>query len=447
MLDDATFVGRVEGVSGPPEWMAPVATAPGQPARRGISPCNGLFVSVWETGLVSVRLSVPRWLTGHPVNYPLVPLRGVYDLDLRRLRLAIVEALNLRVSAIGSDLAERLPIERWAYIRGSYAVDLPVSDPIRVVQGCLGIRRKYAARFDAHGSPTISTVGWHTKSVSAKLYAKGLELEDHLDGRTPERHVIERLAKAAERDLRFEATFRTVQGVRRLFGNVIGHHLPTLALMSDPCIDGWVLAREADRLRLFEPQTGGDRTTFPAHARLVADALRKAQERLARGEAVLERRKSLTPDRITDLIANYFLGAAHTPAEIASMLGKSLASVREAQAELRAIGIPVDASPFATMGSSVSEIANALDPYIPETWPPKLTGWPRGTGLVVPPWHDDGVLPRDLVEEEGEGYDEPYDDPDDEESLRLLIADLVPTSMPSVANDDDIADLLERVGT
>ncbi len=445
MLDDLTFAGRVEGINGPPDWMMPLDTPSRAPRRWGTSGPNGLFVSVAETGVVSVRLSVPRWLHDHPVNYPLMPIDNVEQLGLRRLRQGIAQTLHLPTSAVGSELAVRFPVERWAVIRSSHAVDLHVSDPLRVAHGCLGIQRRYRSRIDTHGSPTTSTIAWYTKSLSAKFYVKGLELQSHLKAKknAADRTRIEQLVEHAKHSLRFEVTLRQAQGLRRLFGTRIGDHLPTLALMCDPRIDGWVLAREAYRLRLGDPQSGADRTLFASHVREVVGKLREGQSRLSAGDLTLGRRKTLTPQRLNDLIALYFVASAYPINEAAELTGKSVSAVREALGELRRLGVPPDASPFSTMGAAITEIAQALSPYLPDTFPPDLPDFDPAVAFVTPPWKAEDISFDEFTDDESRDPDE-----EDEESDSTEAAHAGPglaEGRPASASELDIEAILRQL--
>lgn len=408
MIDDLTIAGRVPGLEEPSPEMMQLPTPPGLPRRWGAARPNGTFVSVSETGVVTMRLSVPRLLNGNPVNYPLVPITDVEHLGLARLRRELATGLRL-ASARPGELERRLPIENWPVIRCTFAVDLRVSDPLKCIQGCMGIRRSHSARFDCHGAQRISTAAWYSKPLAAKFYCKANELRAHKLARDDDRAALERLAVDAERVLRFEVTFRQVAGLRRLFGpQCVGGLLPSLAIVCDPRIDGWVLAREAARLRLYEPLAGGDRTMFSSHVRQVVGALLEEQRRLARHERTLGRRKTLTSERLNDLVATYFLAAAYNVAEVAQLKGKSVSSVREQISDLRALGVPPDASPFSTMAESVREIAEALRPHLPESFPPRLEDWTERSAFVLPPWRADADV--DSGTENADPDDEPIEE-------------------------------------
>jgi len=407
-LDDITIATRFDLGNIVPTGMIQLPHIPGRPEMFGVARQNGiLFVTYTPaTRIVTLRISVPRWLAGHPVNFPLVPIASVEDLRPHQLARELAQALGVREA--GDDLDELLPVRRMPVIRVSYALDLRFDDPVRIVQGLMGVERRNGGLFKPFGRPRITTVEWASKTLSAKFYAKGIQLltERRRSRNETTNAVIEELASQAENVLRFEVTMKQVKAVRGLFGTrpgtrtpMLGTMLPTVALMCDPRIDGWVLTREAIRSRLNERYEGLDRVTFPVHVRHVVGRLRTAQASLAAGGRTLGRRGVLTPERVTRLFLTYVYASGFEVAEVADLLGLSVSSVRELVRELRELGIPPDGSPFATLGAAVRELAEQLDPHMLANIPPNLRDWNVRAAFVPGLW-DEPVEEHDAVEDD-----------------------------------------------
>lgn len=390
MLDDLTIAGRVDGLDDVPEGMGPLDPVRGRPDVFGASCCQGiLFVTFCPaTKIVTVRISVPRLASSWPqrVNFPLVPLRSVEDLGPDCIALEVSKALHLG-PLLQDEIQERLPLREWAVIRSSHAVDLNVPDPLKCLMGCLGLQRRHEGQRTLFGSP-ISTVQWASRPLRVKLYAKGLELRSRVRrARSDEAaRELEHRAEEAERVLRLEVSFLQVRSLRGLLG-WDAPFLPTLSLMCDPLIDRWVITREADRLRLCDEQADEDpRVFFPGRVRNVGTRLLQVQRDLADGGCTMGRRKTLTPARLWDLAAAFFLLSGYKVHELASMSGRSPSALAEMQAELRELGIAPDASFSGTAAASVSEIMKGLRPYILWDGFPNFSHWKGRVGRVEAPW-------------------------------------------------------------
>jgi hypothetical protein len=385
VLDDLTIAARVEGILDVPHGMWPLPPIPGRPDVFGVSHRGGvLFVTYCPaTCVVSLRISVPRWVGGYAVNYPLIPIRSVEDLRPDYLALELARALHLGI-LLSREAGERFPLASWAVIRSSHAIDLEVRDPIQSIFGLMGLRRRYEGKFNCFGSP-ISTVQWSSRALRVKFYCKGREL----GSRRVRREAAEDLLSLAERArnvLRFEVSFLQVRGLRNLFA-LTDTRLPNFAVMCDPRVNAWILTREADRLRLLDDQDD-KRVLFPARVRDVTTKLLEAQRELAAGGVTLGRRKSLTPERLWDLAATFFLASGYRLDELSAITGRSMSALAELVTDLRTLGIPPDGSPGGTMGSAVAEVADRLKPHLLEMYPPNLRDW-RSRALAEAPWETD----------------------------------------------------------
>jgi hypothetical protein len=410
-IDDITIAARVDDIDGLPVGMLPLSRAPGTPEKFGVARRGGSVYVTYApvTRVVTARVSVPRWLHANPVNFPLVGTRSVEQLRPHRISQEIAQALGLRLSSLGTELDDHLPIRRWSVIRASYAVDLEVKDPVRVVQGCMGIQRRNSGLFKCFGRPRITTAEWSSRGLSSKVYAKGPELASRRSVNETTNETVNALAEDAEHVLRFEVTFKQVNAIRSLFGRGLrGGLLPTFSLMCDPRIEAWVLTREAVRLRLNEHYDGLERTTLPLHVRHVVNSLKATQAEIADGSRTLGRRKcKLTQERFNRLVSTYIYASAFSVPEVADLLDCSVSTVRELVSELREAGVPPDASPFTTLGAAVQELVEQLEPHLLNEYPPDLTDW-RGRGAFVPaPWSETPIDENDLVSDIG---DEPVEE-------------------------------------
>lgn len=402
MIDDITIAARVDGLEGVPDGMLPQMRLIGRPETHGTAREHGrLYITYCEsTHIVTVRISVPRWLRGTPVNFPLALINGVDDLRLRGIAQHVLSALGKPVSD-ARRAADILDLPRWAVIRVSYAVDLRVLDPINSVGGCMAIHRKHGGRPIARGCPP-STIEWASDSLCAKLYDKQLEIRTHRGADEEEQAELDSIARRAARVLRFEVSIRQVRAMRAVFKAFnVADRLPTLALMCDTYVDRWVLTREADRLRLAESYESLDTESFGARARAVLAVLDDAQRYMGRGEKLLERRRVLTDERKRDLFMCHVLGSAHVQvARVAEYWGRSRSAVNEMYQELRALGIPPDASRLGTLGAVAEEIGNILDDYLLPAGSGDLKAilahWEGRSDMFVPaPWADGGVFDED----------------------------------------------------
>jgi len=438
VIDDITVAASVSGIDQVPFGMLPLKTVAGRPDTYGVSCGRGLFVTFCPaTRVVTVRISVPRWLHGHPVNFPLRPIAGVEALRLDRLAQEVAGALGLRLSSIGDEARRRLPLDRWAVIRASFAADLLVRDPVRSVEGAIGIDRRHGGRRQLFGRP-LSTIQWSSRSLRSKLYSKELEIRSHRRSDPAEANVLRQLAEQATRVLRFEVSFLQVRALRLLFKKPA--LLPTLSLMCDPFVSAFVLEREAIRLRLDEDPHAIENESFGARVRRIVAVLDQAQRDLASGGQTLGRRRSLSDQRKCDLILSHILGSGLvTPAAVAAFWGVSESAVRELFSELRELQIPPDASPAATLGVTCRDIWDALVPHLPtdearERNLEHRRG--RGDNFVAAPW---AVQPLDDNDHSCETDEETGDAEDGlsiEDAIDTAIQDA--TESPDIGLDDDL---------
>lgn len=329
MIDDLTIAAKVEGLGDyPTEVMSPLGLVPGRPAMWGAPRAHGsLFVTYCPaTSLVTCRISVPRWVGDQVVNFPLVPIKAVDDLRPSDVASHVIAALGATIPC-GADPEKYFPIRGAAVTRVSYAVDISVSDPLQIISGCAGLPRRNPATFTSWGMPP-ETIQWRSRSLGAKFYAKGLELQHQVknDGDTRQ---LNGLVAAAKRIVRFEVSFRSVRSLRDLFG-LSDARLPNLALMCGPQVDRYALGREATRLRLYDSYSISESKSYASIVRRVATVLREAQAQLESGDLDrLGRRRTLTADRIWDLGAAFFWLAGFGPGDLSSWTGRSRATLDE----------------------------------------------------------------------------------------------------------------------
>lgn len=406
-IDDITIASRIPELTEPVQGMLPMESVGGRPDRWWTTRANGALCITHcpAAQLVTVRISVPRWLRVAPHNYPLHPITGVDALRPKDIARELALALSSRVTFVGSCLEQRLPIRIWPVLRVAYACDLHVADPLATLAGCRALRRRHQGRVQTFGFPT-STLQWASKHLRVQLYAKAVELENRQRTTLPEeRPALNRLVEHARHVLRFEVTLLGVRAVRNLLWVEDGR-LPTLQLMCDPPIACLAVSRQVDRLRLRETGDAPSAASLGTRARQLRAHL---QHEFAYPSGRLLRTKKLTQPRLERLVLVYFLACGHRPAEVASFLGLSGSAVSDALRDLEALGLQPDGSSEGNLGDAVREVLEQLEPHLLDSFP-ELDHWAGRTTLVGAPWaHDeaddiDGVM-----------------DIDDEEELRVLI--------------------------
>ena len=219
-----------------------------------------------------------------------------------------------------------------------------------------------------------------------KLYAKALELEHRARTKPILSDYFKELADHARNTVRFEVSFRQVRALRR-FWDIEDGRLPTLALMCDPNTVRLALATEAQRMRLYEDTYESLSTeSYAQRIRQIGATIRSIKERLASGDLKrCGRRKSLTPQRIMNLVAAYSLLTAYSPGELTQQFGFSKSKVNELRRDLREIGLQADSSSTGTLAESVQELAERLRPFV---FAPRVPDWWDASSFVDAPWGD-----------------------------------------------------------
>jgi len=336
------------------------------------------------------------------VNYPLVPIETVDDLRPRDVAAHAIAALGATIPT-GADPKTYFPVRGAAVTRVSYAIDLNVSDPLKIITGCAALARRNPATFTSWGMPP-ETIQWASKSLGSKFYAKGLELK-HRAKNDDDKRRLGGLIACAERAVRFEVSFRGVRALRDLFG-LSDTRLPNLAIVCDPHVARYALGREATRLRLYDAYSFCESHNYGAIVRHVVATLRNAQARLAKGELNgIGRRKTLTDARLWDLCAAFFLFSGFTPNALSSWTGRSRASLDELRSELRQLGIPPDRSISGGLGEAATEVAELLRQYVDFDFQNEKA-WTTSTAAATAPWSSDV-----LASEVGITLDDANDEP------------------------------------
>lgn len=441
-IDDITIAGP-SPVNEVPVGFKPAKTAPGRPAAYGAPAGNGLFVTICpDTRIMTVRISVPRYLQNIPVNFPLIPLRRVEDLKLESLASTVGSMFGIRLSVMGGVASRRFPFREWGVIRVSYAMDLKVRDPISCVEGAMGLRRRNVGVRHVFGGEKFSTILWGSRALQVKLYAKQEEIESHVSVDEIRSSQLAHRARQARGVLRFEVSLKQVSAIRRLFPKGMPGHLPMLHLMCDPRMARWVVRREARRLRLDEASSLCDVESPSVHARRVVDVLKDAQAQMAAGEFELGRLKSMTEERLRSLALVHFLGAGLRGTELQETLGLSRPAVAELLQQLRALGLPPDSTPRTTLGDVTTEINDAL--VRAGVYPPVSFDDLNGVWAVRTPWAEDE---DDVPEDDGNDEDDvSEDDGNDEDDA--AVPDGVPIEASSAGfadSDDDLRAFVDNL--
>lgn len=382
-IDDLTIAACYPELSDPPPGFMLLAPKLGRPDLYGLAPAEGLFVTFCPaTRLVTLRVSVPRWLRQSPFNYPLVPIKSVEDLRPRDLALKLAAALSIRVSAFGPDPELRFPVRTWAVTRVAYAADLHVNDPLSTISGCRTLKRRYQGNVRTFGNP-VSTLQWEAKGkLRVQIYAKAEELRArkvHVD----DQPQLDLLAVRAYRVIRFETSLLCVRSIRALWS--LQGKVPTLQLMSDPLVARMVLSAQVDRLRLHEAADAPGGASIYERSRQVRARL---DQEVAQPSGCLPRTNRLTAARARTLSNVYFQACGHRPAEIAAFLGVSASAVSAALRDLEALGLVPDGSDAGNLGHAAREVLDQLRPHLLEE-PPNFDHWKGRTFVVDPPWADD----------------------------------------------------------
>lgn len=421
MIDDITFCGLAGDQVGlgviPPGFHLHRASGDGRPVQYARS-LEGRFIWLGyepDTGLVEVRLSVPKWLNGQKlVNYPLPRIRSVGDLKVGRLACTIAAGLGVRISAIGDDWKSIMPINRWAVVKVSYTADLEVGDPSFVLTGLCGLRRSHGAKPHVIGNPT-ETLRWTASGVTVKFYNKAEEILSHRRKQPEHRQKLELIAREAAKVVRFEVTLDGAKAVRRFWNGLLRlprRALPTLGLMCDREVAALVITEQARLLGLLNPHTSTREDSLAARARLLGEKLTGLRRSTTKGTPFRER-KRMTPHRVCDLFAAFCALPGLRPKEVQALFGWSEGKYYDILADLKASGLQPDGSPSGGLADAAQEIMRPLGRHLSPNYPPEskdVCAYVRqfACPLTQPPWperhvhRDGGQSDDDDVDVDGE---------------------------------------------
>lgn len=386
MIDTVT-VAWISDLAQVPRGMTRMKGAEDRPPRFGVSRQDGALFVTYEPSsrMITLRISVARWVGGGAINWPLVPLRrGVEDLRLGHLAEQVGAAIGIPTSRFGSKLSASLP--SFAVTKVSYALDVEIQDPVGTARACMEIQRRHGGRLCAWASSgrSVSTAQWG-KHRRFQVYAKGVELAD-----------VQRDLEAAARArsvLRLEATYETAEAVRDglLWGEVTRGCLPSLGGACLPWVVHRTLWFELYRMRMFDElaeDVAPDATDgFPSRLRRAVSVIRDARADLAAGRrASVGRRKSFTDERVGQLVQAFSLASAgYTAREINGLVGWSPRALSELLSELRELGLPPDSTYGGTLTETMRELREAVATAFPDVEEPatKKYPWPLA---VRSPW-------------------------------------------------------------
>jgi len=204
--------------------------------RRWTKAAHGLDVQLQaDAGVLAIDLSLPKFVGGADVNFPLVS--AVTPCNVGPLVSAVA---GVPVPDVGG-------MACWSI---AYTLDVRVQDPRRVIHGAKDLNRKR----DRKGSrawdgddlgtcdATETCVRWTSKGgTEISLYDKAHELRAH-------GHDV----GDADGVLRVTVTPRGSKAILQCVAGIAAGHLPTLATMLRPDVVGYVMSKNVRRLRLPE---------------------------------------------------------------------------------------------------------------------------------------------------------------------------------------------------
>lgn len=458
MIDEITFCGLAPDDLGEGEIPKGFTLNPRKAARRAQWSRALEQGAIWvgyepDTRIIEIRLSVPRWLNAQKlVNYPIPQIRTVHDIKLPQLARKIASALGIRVSAIGNDWINLLPLHRWAVVHISYTADLRVPNPGQVLGGLQGLRRSHGAKVNAVGGNTVESLRWKASGVTARFYDKAEEIRAQWRKHPERRELLDMLAMHASRVVRFEVAITGAKAIRALFKKVLHFprtSLPTLGFMCRPEIAALAWRREVDRLGLWAHHTSTTAETFGGRARQVGlkvDALRKSVTK----ENPFRGRKSMKKERVRDLILAHMLLSGMRTKEVISLTGWSESKLFDLLADLKEAGLLPDSSPSGGLADAANAIVNALAPHLlistmvsPEAIFTLASSTPGA--FITPPWADgetllegDGTEGEDTPEEGAVPLDVGASDWEDVVDWNASDQPSEEGSMLILENDDDV---------
>jgi hypothetical protein len=311
-----------------------------------------------DSGILTVDDHPLSRLTG--ASWPLLPLTiGSYDGEPLRQSIENVTGIGLP------------PVDEWGVRSGTWCVDLDgIGDPVSAVEGFRALRRKHDRRGGVAVTSGESATAYHGRAwsheerhmgICSRTYVKGAELLAH--GRPD-------LAAQCGDVVRFEVTATKLDALRSVWTDDRSDWIPTLAAMLDPTVQLYVLAREAQRMRLHEDATA---TSAPESLAARMSAVARWAHGRTRNSTDQTRR------RADALVSTYAASSTMTAAEIVRMTGHQRTYVDSLLSELRAGGWAPDGTVDGSRDHCVRTIAAALDRQLPG-WRARLVRPKLGPG-------------------------------------------------------------------